>query len=183
MKSYILLAFVVLVVTCPMESANAQDSYPSIVCEECRRLRLYPKDYRNFAYNQFVRDDGWMSVEDLDFFRLTNPAGNTVLIDMNLSYGSTTIDLGVPIPLPWPDHIIVQIILNYANGDRRVFELDTRAYPDGLPVGCNNCSGDSGAGGGGGGGGYPDYDYGDDDYTGRCGYSVLDDGKRRLSCL
>jgi len=142
----------IMTFTC-VTPALAQGSFLSVPCEDCRNPNDFPRDYRNFAYNQLFAPDGWMTYDQGDFFQIVNPQGQSVFVDVNMDLDVFTLDFGIPIPLPYPISIHVQIILIYENGDQLSYMLDPRAYPNGLRVGGGGPGGGSGAGGGPGGGG------------------------------
>jgi len=154
MKSITSIA--VLIILCCVYSvpAKAQGGHPSVVCSDCRDARDHPRDFRNFAYNQVFAPDGDMTYDEGDFFEVSNPEGQSVFVDLNMEIGFVVLDLGLSIPLPIPIGVEVQVILIYENGDQKVYMIDPRAHPDGLPVGGRGGpGGGSGAGGGPGGGG------------------------------
>jgi len=135
MKSLTLIA-VLLILSCAYSvSAEAQGRYLTVVCADCRDTRRHPRDYRNFAYNQVFAPDAGMSYDEGDFFRIVNPAGQSVFVDMNMDIGLILVDVGLPVPLPIPTVIRIQIVLIYENGDQKAYMIDPRAHSFALPVG------------------------------------------------
>jgi uncharacterized membrane protein YgcG len=153
------------------------------MCEACRNAENFPRDYRNFAYNQLFAPDGWMTYEQGDFFQIVNPRGQSVFVDVNMDLDVFTLDVGIPIPLPYPIAVQVQIILIYENGDQRTYMLDPRAHPNGLPVGRRRAGGAGGRGGGGSGssGGSEPPSGGSGSRV--CGITRVDGGKGRRTCI
>jgi len=159
----------------------AQSSHPRLVCEACRNPNFFPRDYRNFAFNQVVGPNTWMTLEMANFFEVINLDGHSVFVDINIDIEMFTIDLGLPLTLPYPVGLELQVILNLENGDQLVYALDPRAYPRGLPVGGRRGT----PGGGGGGAGPPRSGPPDQPPTrlGRvCGTTQVDRGKKRRTC-
>ncbi len=150
MKRLPLIAVILLVACAYMTPAQAQRSYPVVDCKACRNPNIFPRDYRNFAYNALFGPEGWMTYEQADFFKIVNSQGQSVFVDMNMNLDVFTLTLGIPIPLPYPIAIQVQIILIYENGDQKNFMIDPRAHPNGLSVGRRVRRIPYGSGGGGG---------------------------------
>jgi uncharacterized membrane protein YgcG len=166
--------------------AQAQASYPTVTCEACRNPWSHPRDFRNFAYNQVFSAQGWMTYEQGDFFRVVNRDGQSMLVDMNMDLSVFNFYLGIPIRLPYPISIQVQIILIYDNGDQIMTMINPRAHPNGLPVGGRRArrggSGGGGSGGGGSGGDYWSPQTGGGSNR-RCGITRVDGGPGRRTCL
>jgi hypothetical protein len=161
--------------------AEAQNVFPVVTCNECRDPYEFPRDYRNFAYNQLFGPDGTMTYEQGDFFQVVNASGQSVFVDMNMDLDVFTLDLlGIPIPLPYPVAIQIQIILIFENGDQKTYMMDPRAHADGLPVGGRSAGGGGGYGDSGGGGSEaPPSGTG----TRTCGITRVDGGKGRRTCI
>lgn len=184
MKSLTSVAALIILSCFYSAPAEAQGGYPSLVCYECRDLRNYPRDFRNFAYNQVFSPDGNMSYDDGDFFRVTNLFGQSVLVDMNMDIGLILIDVRLPFAVPIPTVVRIQIILIYENGDQIDYRIDPRAHPNGLPVGRRGARRGDGPvdrsyGGPVGGtsrlpGGFPNR---------VCGITRVDGGRGRRTCL
>ena len=153
MKKLPLIAVLFLVACTYVTPAQAQGSYLTIICEVCRNPNVFPRDYRNFAYNLIFAPDGWLTYEQADFFQIINLRGQSLLVDMNMDLDVFTLNLGIPIPLPYPIAVQVQIILIYKNGDQKRYMIDPRAHPNGLPVGRRARRTRNGGGSDGGGGG------------------------------
>lgn len=163
--------------------AQGMGPHMQVLCESCRNPAFYPRDYRNFAYNQVFGDMSWMTVGMADFFYVTNMNGQTVSIDMNMDYTGIGIDVFGFFLTPYPTGLTVQVIVGLDNGDQISYTMDPRAISRVLPVGGRRGSrGGGGPGGGGGGtpsGPPPDPLPGN---TPRCGYTQVDDGERRRTC-
>jgi len=179
---------VVLILTCAYTApAEAQNVFPVVRCNECRNPHDFPRDYRNFAYNQLFAPDAWMSYSQGDFFQVVNPQGQYVFVDMNMDLDVFTLDLGIPIPLPFPVSVQIQVILIFENGDQKTYMMDPRAHADGLPVGGRRGRGGAGGGragggsGGSGGGGSAPPPSGSG--TRKCGITRVDGGKGRRTCI
>jgi hypothetical protein len=177
----------VLILTCAHTvPAEAQNTFPQVLCDQCRDPNDFPRDYRNFAYNQLFAPDAWMTYSQGDFFQVLNPQGQYVFIDMNMDLDVFTLDLGIPIPLPFPIAVQIQVILIYENGDQKIYMMDPRAHADGLPVGRRTARGGAGGGGfgssgssGGRGSERPSAGSG----TRTCGITRVDGGKARRTCI
>ena len=168
--------------------AEAQKTYPERQCDQCRDPDQFPRDYRNFAYNQLFAPDATMTYSEGDFFEVVNPQGQSVFVDVNMDLEVFTLDMGIPIPLPYPIAIQVQIILIYENGDQRTYMLDPRAHPNGLPVGGRRAGGGGHGGGGSGGAGGSGGSGGSEPPSGSsgsrvCGTTRVDGGKGRRTCI
>ncbi len=177
----------IMTFTC-VTPALAQGSFLSVPCEDCRNPNDFPRDYRNFAYNQLFAPDGWMTYDQGDFFQIVNPQGQSVFVDVNMDLDVFTLDFGIPIPLPYPISIHVQIILIYENGDQLSYMLDPRAYPNGLRVGRGPGGRRGGGPGGGPGGGSGGGSGGSEPPSGgsgsrRCGITRVDGGPGRRTCI
>lgn len=152
MKRLPLIAVLILVACAYVTPAHAQGSYLTIICDSCRNPTVFPRDYRNFAYNLVFSPAGGLTYGQADFFRIVNLRGQSVLVDMNMGLEVFTLNLGIPIPLLYPIGVQVQIILIYENGDQRTYMIDPRAHPNGLPVGRRARRTPDGSVGNGGGG-------------------------------
>ena len=183
MKSFAVLAVTIMISPFWGSPAQAQGSFPRLTCEKCRNPRRFPRDFRNFAYNQIFGPNGTMNYGDADFFQVKNLTGHSVFIDMNIRVGFVMSDFGaLPVPLPYPTIVRVQIILIYQNGDQRKYMIDPRAHPNGLPVGQRRTRGGGGGGVGGRAGSGPPLPR-PPRSTRRCGTSQVDDGAKRRTCL
>jgi len=183
-----LVIFIALSVTYVVP-ANAQQSGMDIRCEACRNPTRFPRDYRNFAYNQVFGPNGWMTYEQGDFFTITNPHGHSVSVDMNLDLliiGIPLTELGLPFDLGYPVGLQVQIILIFENGDQIPYMIDPRAHPNrALPVGRRLPRG-SGPGGGGSGGrshGRPADPLPGSTPGRKCGTTTVDGRGARRTCI
>jgi hypothetical protein len=185
MKSLTLIA-VLLFLSCAYSvPVEAQGRHLTVVCDDCRDPRRNPRDYRNFAYNQVFAPDAGMSYDEGDFFRLVNPDGQSVFVDMNMDIGLILVDVGLPVPLPIPTVIRIQVVLIYENGDQKAYMIDPRAHSSALPVG-----GRSGGRGGGQGGGRGGPGSGSSGPRAEslppartCGITRVDGGKARRTCI
>ena len=65
-------------------AVNAQ-SVINLACEDCRDANNHLSDFVNFGINQvFHQTQPFLSPEQADFFRVTNPLGQTVELDVSL---------------------------------------------------------------------------------------------------
>jgi hypothetical protein len=186
MKWYIpIVIFFALSVTY-VAPANAQGSGLNILCEACRDPERFPRDYRNFAYNQVFGPEGWMTYDQGDFFSVTNLRGDSVSIDMNLELliiGIPLTELGLPFDLGFPVGLQVQIILIFENGDQISYMMDPRATRNrALPVGRRGSRGGGGPGGGSGHGRPADPLPGSTPDR-RCGITTVDGRGARRTCI
>lgn len=187
MKSLTLMV-VLLILSCAYSvPVEAQGTHLTVVCDDCRDTRRNPRDYRNFAYNQVFAPDAGMSYSEGDFFRIVNPDGQSVLVDLNMDIGLILVDAGLSVPLPIPTVIRVQVILIYENGDQKTYMIDPRAHSSALPVGGRRGGGGL-HGGPGGGNGRPSGGKRWLPAESRppvriCGITRVDGGKGRRTCL
>jgi len=177
---------VLLILSCAYSvPAEAQEDYLTVTCDDCRDIRRNARDYRNFAYNQVFAPDGTMSYDEGDFFRIENPDGQSVFVDMNMDIGLILMDVGLPVPVPIPTVVNVQIILIYENGDQREYMIDPRAHSGPLPVGGRGGrgGGPGGGSGGSGGSGGPGGSSGPGGSNRICGITRVDGGRGRRTCI
>ena len=182
-----LIAAALLAVGAIPEVSNAQSEDDPLPCNACRNPRFHPLDWANFAYNQVFGPSSWMNADQADSFWVENPAGHTLLVDMNLGLGTIDIPLpGVVLKIPYPTDLIVQIILHLADGSNKEFtQHPSKRNPNKeLPVGRQDPP-DVGSGGGGGGGGRSGGPPDDppDRKPKRCGVTMVDGGSHRRTCI
>jgi len=128
--------------------ANAQEML-NIYCQECRDVTEYPEDARNFAYNQVLGTQGWLSPSQADRFQVTDSYGNTVTIDMNLQFQANPLTQIIGslarhffefsgTETLFVESLIVQIRVIYRNLDIVSYVFTTRDAIGDLPVGTSN---------------------------------------------
>lgn len=190
MKQILAIVAVLIVGYATSSPVQAQGMGPFEVhpCSACRDPYRFPRDYRNFAFNSVFGPDRFLSLGQGDFFFVENPAGDIVGVDINMDIEFLTVNFGLPFTVPWPVGYEVQIVLNLDNGDQLPpYTIEPRAYSaTGLPVGGRGGGGGGGPGGPGGGGGSGPPGSGPPGTGGGgriCGYTSVDGGKRRRTCI
>ena len=198
MNRFLFVIAIIVAVLGGARPAVAQSTLPEVTCYECRSPYRFPRDFRNFAYNQVFGPNGTMSYEEADIFRVINPAGQGLVVDMNMDLVVLQLRLGdIPIPLPYPIGVDVQVILIFDNGDQISYMIEPRAHGGELPVGGprgrRGAGAGAGAGSGGGSGGPPSGGSGDSGGYGSsgsgassgqvCGITRVDGGRGRRTCI
>jgi hypothetical protein len=76
-------------------SGSALADIPDILCNACRSVDDYPRDYGNYAYNQVLGDHPTLSLEEGSRVKVKNPQGDWAIVDLAFVLDQTGLSLSI----------------------------------------------------------------------------------------